>query len=421
MTFVEFFDETSVDNIYSCLSTVPDRVVLLGCNGNLMAKYAEIYRGIFLDRGFDVEFVCKSIPKNSMQEILERLVDILETYDDCFFDATGGDDIYLVALGILSQKYPEKNVQIHRFNVKNGNVTDCDLDGNVFEAEYMADLTVDECIRANGGRVIYDDEKPGTTYRWSMTEQFVWDIAQAWEICKENPSRWNETVSTFAVIDSKRDETTDENIVVASTEDVKDYYESKRRQFGIDTVFIQKISAAGLLRYYEFTDERIVLEFKSTDVKRLLTMAGRTLEMKIFMECLMLSDKGGEYIYNDVVNGVYIDWDGKVNSVAGPDGYYVDAENEVDVVLMHGIIPVFISCKNGNVEKDEPYKLSVVASKFGGRYAKKVLITAEDDEYEAREASLRQRYKEMGIVHIGPVSKMDDNTLRKQLSSLWSR
>ena len=421
MTFVEFFDETSVDNLYSCLTTVPDRVVLLGCNGNLMEKYAAIYKGIFLDRGFDVDFVCRSLPKNNMEGILERLVEILETYDDCYFDATGGDDIYLVALGILSQKYPEKNVQIHRYNVTNGAVTDCDLDGNVVEAQYMAGLTVDECIRANGARVVYDDEKPGTTYRWNITEQFMWDIASAWEICKENPSRWNDTVSTFALIDSKRDETLEDNVVVASTEEVKDYCASKKKQFGIDTVFVQKISNAGLLRYYEFTDERIVLEFKSADVRRLLTMAGRTLEMKIFMECLILADKKGEYIYDDVVNGVYIDWDGRVNSVAGPEGYYVDAENEIDVVLMHGIIPVFISCKNGNVEKDEPYKLSVVASKFGGKYAKKVLITSEDDEYEAREASYRQRYKEMGIVHIGPVSKMDDETLRKQLSTLWSR
>ena len=77
-------------------------------------------------------------------------------------------------------------------------------------------------------------------------------------------------------------------------------------------------------------------------------MAGRTLEMKIFKECLTLCDKNNEYIYYDVANGVYVDWDGRINSKAGPGGYYVDTENEIDIVLMRGIVPIFISCKNGN-------------------------------------------------------------------------
>ena len=31
--------------------------------------------------------------------------------------------------------------------------------------------------------------------------------------------------------------------------------------------------------------------------------------------------------------------------------------NEIDVMMMHGMQPVFISCKNGSVETEELYKL----------------------------------------------------------------
>lgn len=51
-----------------------------------------------------------------------------------------------------------------------------------------------------------------------------------------------------------------------------------------------------------------------------------------------------------------------------------DTENEIDVVLMKGLTLIFISCKNGQVDDDELYKLESVTNRFGGLYAKKVLI-----------------------------------------------
>ena len=92
--------------------------------------------------------------------------------------------------------------------------------------------------------------------------------------------------------------------------------------------------------------------------------------MKVFLAALEAQENDGTKTYNDVMNGVYIDWDGDIST--DQNGY--DTENEIDVIMMHGMVPVFVSCKNGYVDKDELYKLNAVATRFGGKYAKKVLV-----------------------------------------------
>lgn len=54
-----------------------------------------------------------------MQTIIDALSMFVEQYDDCVFDLTGGEDLYLVASGIVSERYRDKNIQMHRFNIRN--------------------------------------------------------------------------------------------------------------------------------------------------------------------------------------------------------------------------------------------------------------------------------------------------------------
>lgn len=71
--------------------------------------------------------------------------------------------------------------------------------------------------------------------------------------------------------------------------------------------------------------------------------------------------------------GVHIDWDGVVHNLAG-----ADVLNEIDVMSINNNLPTFISCKIGNVDQMALYELETVADRFGGKYAKKVLVIAKD-------------------------------------------
>ena len=111
-------------------------------------------------------------------------------------------------------------------------------------------------------------------------------------------------------------------------------------------------------------------------------------------------------LYSDVKTGVYIDWDGIVY-----DDGRADVDNEMDVILMDGLIPVFVSCKNGTVDSNELYKLAVVSERFGGKYVRKVLVTTQLDEMGYKAEYIRARAKDMGIRIVENPDEMSEKEL----------
>ena len=160
----------------------------------------------------------------------------------------------------------------------------------------------------------------------------------------------------------------------------------------------------------------VTIAYKDAQVKRCLTKAGQALEMKVYLIAQSLADETGALVYDDAKNGVLIDWDGEWHEDV-PNVY--DTVNEIDVLLMNGMIPVFISCKNGVITSDELYKLWTVAERFGGKYAKRVLVASSIDFLGEAGEYLRQRAKDMEIRLIENAQDLDDVALAAKLKTLW--
>ena len=91
-----------------------------------------------------------------------------------------------------------------------------------------------------------------------------------------------------------------------------------------------------------------------------------------------------------------------------------EVKNEVDVMGMHGITPVFISCKNGStVNVEELYKLRTVAEHFGGSFAGKILVSSV-----ALGEDFHERAKEMEIHVIDGVRKIGEVAFRHALEEV---
>lgn len=417
MTYIEFFDKNAAENICACLANPPERVVLVGGSPNVIKRHIERYQALFNgeERNCNVEFLYRSVNQYQLDKIVETLSKIVEEYDDCVFGLTGGGELYLVAMGIVKERYKHKNIQMHRFNLRNNTIYDCDQDGKtVFEGK-LPKLTVAENIRIYGGDVVTSEIKSDATYKWDMNDEFKQDIRDMWEICRKKPGSWNSQINGFAALASVGDESLDKLSYSATRKQLDIYYE----KHDMKSVYKQWIIAAllekGLLTEYGEKNGRQYIGFKNEQVKRCLVKAGQVLEMKMFLSALEARDENGELIYNDVVNGVYIDWDGKIHS----DGKTQDTDNEIDILMMHGIVPVFVSCKNGKIETEELYKLNSVAERFGGGYAKKVLVAASLGHSKSNEA-LRQRARDMGIRVIEDLKDKSDEALSAVMGNLWS-
>jgi len=119
MTYIEFFDKISSENISACLTYVPDRVVYIGDNSKLIKKHISRYESVFAARGHNIEFVYRTASKNNLDDVVSLIEELVNTYDDCVFDITGGEEMYILALGIVCARYENKNIQIHKFNLRN--------------------------------------------------------------------------------------------------------------------------------------------------------------------------------------------------------------------------------------------------------------------------------------------------------------
>ena len=416
MTIIEFFErESHVENIISTLLCAPDKVIFLGDSKKKMDRLSQHYKEIAASRGINVEFDPRSINRNDLMSIastIEEVVEeVLENDDECIIDLSGGDDLSLVAIGTVYAENADR-IKLHRFNISNSTMTDCDSDGVLCNSSPI-ELTVDELITINGGRVVYSHEKENGTYDWDFNDDFVDDLFVMWSFCKENPTLWNVQIS---ILDKLQEIYLDPDClsVYINYEEAKKVLNSRGEKFDFKTDIYKKLNALGVISDLRYDSESISFEFKNKQVMKCLTKAGQVLELIVAFRAAELVDEDGETVYTDVKTGVYIDWDGEIH----PD-YEPDVENEIDVILMKGLVPVFISCKNGRVSKDELYKFSVVAEKFGGKYVRKVLAVSDLNKAGEEEAYIRARCDAMDIRIFDDINKITEEKFLSELEKIW--
>ncbi len=420
MTYIEFFDKTSVENVGACLSYVPDRAILIGTDEKqlgLMNKYALRYERLFSDRGYSVPFLTRAVGERGLESAIELLEELVHTYDDCVFDVTGGDELLVLALGIVYARNPDSSIQIHRFNLRNNTILDYDKDGVTVWQEPPT-LSIDENVRIYGGDVVYGEIHEDKTYLWDLTPGFLRDVEIMWSSCRRDVRRWNAQIGVLEAMELVGTVSEDGLTTTATIAEVDAYLSKFRASSSVLGGLARYMVRQKLLTHFDDTDGvNITVSYKNEQVKKCMTKAGQALEMKIYTTVKALTGKGNEPLYNDALNGVVIDWDGTLHDEA-EEGIY-DTENEIDVMLMHGIVPVFVSCKNGIVTSEELYKLNAVAERFGGTYAKKVLVATSVGAMGEAGQYLCQRARDMGIRLIEGVQTMSDAELQRELRTLW--
>ena len=409
MTVIEFYDKNAIENIAGAMLCRPERVVLVGDNENKMAKSCRIYQNILQNNGINTELYYSVIDKTSLSNIVECLEEIVAQIDDIVFDLTGGDELYLVAVGIIMERYGER-IQSHRFNFANDTLNDCDADGKVISVKTF-DISAVDNIAIYGGELVVNKEAANHTYDWQLDDEFADDVEKMWSICKQNPGNWN---AQIGIIGKICDEYSNQDSLTVSYNPLRVNQElgEGKRWYWVKEWLLNDLQSLGLIHSLNI-GEKISFKFKNKKVKRCLTIAGQVLELFIAFRLRSILDGDKKPLYNDVRVGTVINWDDE-DSKRG-----VNIINEIDVMAMKGVIPVFISCKNGILEVDELYKLNTVADRFGGKYAKRVLVTSNLLDSNTNVAHLNARMKEMGIIHIDNVYRASDYDLSMTLSSLW--
>lgn len=406
MTIVEFFDIASLENICSALLCQPDKVIMIGHDSGRLKHTIDLYTDIVRSKNINTEFSFAAVSKNNLNSIVNKLEEIVaENPSDCIFDLTGGDDLYLVAVGIIMEKYRGR-VQCHRFNFMNDKLSDCDADGKVLKAKSF-ELSVADNIAIYDGKILTDGEH--YTYDWDFNDDFLKDIGRMWTICAKKPGLWNLQIGAIGAICDTFIMPSDLEVLFYQ-DDAEEALRQNHVKYACIPWFLGELQKKGLISALDI-GEKVYFKFKNDQVKKCLTIAGQALELQVAKTLRLAKDKDGSPLYNDVKVGSVINW-----------GYKDDNDstiNEIDVIAMKGVIPIFISCKNGFFDSNELYKLNSVADKFGNKYAKKILICTELDKLGSAAEYLVARMDDMNIRCIDNVDQMPEREFEQILASIW--
>jgi len=406
MNIVEFYDKSAVDNIAGTLLLAPENVIFIGNNAKKMKKSLSVYEEIAEKRGLNVKFHYRTADRNDAEKTVGLLTEIINEFGECDFDLTGGEELFILSVGIVSGRFPDK-VKLHRFNVRNGRLNDLDGDGKPVLTS-AAEISVEENVRIYGGRIVYEAERYGATKKRALTAESVSDVCEMWKICKSAPGKWNFFVNVFSGICESSDETEPLTVSV-KLDKLTAFDRGNKRAYAANA--LKELCEKGLLTKVGNNGAALTLRYKNEYVKDCLTKAGQLLELYVYYAAVSATENGGR-VYNDVLTGVSIDWDGI------PEGED-SVENEIDVFAMKGLIPVFISCKNGQVDTDELYKLHTVAHRFGGAYAKKVLVAPELDKHGSRAEHLRRRASEMNVRIVDDTDSLSFEEFCEKIKTFW--
>lgn len=416
MVVVELFDEESpIDNIVGSLMIQTERVVFLGSNRKKFSTHAQRYQKILAGRGWETEFEFYSFSKNDVDTVLSIFDKLIQKYPDCVFDLSGGEDITLVAAGMLQERYAERNIPMYRINPNTRMITSIYGELPQLRPKLLM-LTVREMILLHGGDIVYRSaEHPDGTFLWDFNEEFIQDFTIMWEISKRDLSKWNRLMMLFALLDDCENHSTKPHTYIVDRAEFREQMEIQTRIRHVPEKLIHDLLDAQLITEYIRNDRQLHVAFKNMQVKECLCKAGTIWELKIYRELRALMDSDGSPHYDDCMTGVLIDWDGEIHDNA--DAMYsdnnskIDVINEIDVIGVRGVTPVFISCKNGSFTQDELFKLSEVAHRFGGKSVRKALFASQ----ERSDAYFRDRAREMRIT-ISESKK--DSDIRKRLRGL---
>ena len=410
MTLIEFYDTTVAHASIGPLALRPDKIVLVGEKFG-MKEQGERLRALLERRGCPVEMEYVVINRSEVRSVLVTLSEILHREKDCEIDLTGGEDLALFAAGQIFERYRERGLQFHWFNVRTGQVKDCDLDGEKAVVPQPS-LTVEEQIALCGGRVIFDDEKPDTSHRWPEDEEFARDIETMWAVCADDCDLWNRQIQILNEIDRYRNKKRPALVTEVDIAKIWPILTAHHGDVDLHAVF-SDLAERGIFSEFTLDSEKLCIRYKNGAVQQALGKAGTALELMTWHLARTLEYKG-KPVYADADTGVYIDWDGVLHEKFAPD-----TGNEIDVLLMKGMVPFFISCKNGTIDVEELYKVHTVAERFGGPYARKVLIcTTWGSLNQRKQAVLKDRAREMGIYILEGVHNMDAAAFRDELRKL---
>ncbi|MCD8391036.1 MAG: DUF1887 family CARF protein [Firmicutes bacterium] len=361
---VAVYNDNPVINVYAAMVFKPENIIFLG--GKRVKHNRRVIKNYILSRGLAQSVNFRVFTEHTAESIAFTLKEITDELDDCAVDLTCGDSVVWFAAGRLKTDM-DFYVYSHALRTFKNISTGCALPC----ADALPRISIRDFIRLAGGSVIAHGHFDPNDYD-CYDDDFINDM---WNIYLKHKRDWNKFVAYIQHFSGAS------SVSFFGKEHAYEDNVSFYCCYGI----LEDLESIGVIRNLEISRGNVRFRFADCKIRRLLCDVGVWLELHTY-RCARSS---GEF--DDVDMSVVIDWNGIENE-------YDDVTNEIDVIVTKGVVPVFISCKSGSVNTSALNEIHTLAERFGGKYAKAVILTAAQISEESPRTY--RRALEMGITVI---------------------
>lgn len=347
-TLIELYDSRPLENILSVEVFRPETVVYLCPTDDFRNGSAKkTIEGFFAHRGIQSKCVFYESSLLYAGKVEKQLNKIIEEYEDCVIDITGGTDAALFAAGEVCAK---KKVPVFTYSRKQGkfyNIANADeVNGVKCEIRF----SVEDFFVMAGGSI-----KKGRIDNGELRNHL--DVIDPFfEVYLENRKNWKKIITYIQRISKSSGP-----LNVSGSYCVK---EKRGREISADENALRAFEKIGLITELKINRGKSVsFNFADGLTRFWLRDIGSVLEVYVYKACL---DSG---LFSDVVSSAVVEWgDFEKDAVI----------NEIDVIAVEGTIPIFISCKTCQIDTDALNELTILKERFGGMSSEAMIISTEN-------------------------------------------
>ena len=363
-TLIELGDPSPISNVLGTLQFRPKETILI-CPQD-MANDRELKRSMrefFAYLKIRVKLTFIPVDLLDAEKTEQALREVLASHDDCAIDISGGTDAALFATGVVSGDTPVFTYSTRRntfYEIKNAPFArgvPCDVRLDVASSLLMAAGTL----------------LPGRADNQLLAGR-TGQIDSLFSVYSRFRRIWNWQISYIQKISSS-----DPGNLLAEGALTED---AGNKHVDADPRLFYALEDAGLILDLAFCEDRIRFRFPDETVRFWLRDIGSVLELQVWRACRAAG------CFDDVVLSAVVNWQGgqiKNDSVT----------NEIDVMAVQGIQPVFISCKTCEVHTEALNELAILRDRFGGKFSRAILATSGTTT--KNRAPVRSRAAKLGI------------------------
>lgn len=373
-TLVELFDKEPIENILSTRVFRPKTTIFI-CDSRTPERKRRVVRTMLQNWGMDTEIKFYEVDTDHIEHITHTLERVLQTYPDAVFDFAGGKDLMLVAAGIFCKEHHVPGFFVDMATLHFHDVFDC---GDLKKEFILPRFRVKDILAGAGACI----EGYGH-YRPEKTDvEMADDVLKVWKILYRDQSAFSGQVNWFQQVLKANGNPAPSLSVCAP----KLIHVNNRMEVKVRPAVLDALEQEGILTRLSYEKKQVSMTFKNAALRNCLTSYGIWLELYGFITAYRTA------WFNDVKTSVLIGW---TQESEMPRSI---TRNEIDIMLVKGVTPVFISCKMGHPTPLALSEIRLLSGRFGGVLAKTVLLTASDVFHQNRAVYNRARELNVAII-----------------------